>query len=295
MSGTCFIIMPFGGQFDEYYTEILAPSIQLVGLQPIRADEIYKAGAIINDIMNAINDAEIIIADVTSKNPNVNYELGFAHALGKPVIIISQTIEDVPFDYRHLRTIIYNTSKVRWADELSDRIKKTIQSVQANPADCIVWPPTPKTQKVSAIVTVPDKQKDYTISSAENPDKAVFRGYGQFIKLQSRYGEIDQYMIDIVLEAIEDLENIQAKLTNEEFIQIRSILFDNKHGWVRFIVDLIHDSGIIPSMTQEELESIFANAEYCRQCTSAECRIIKTNIYSDHFSKNSPEYYKDVD
>ena len=125
----CFVIMPFSEPFNEYYIDILKPVIEECSLEAFRADEIYGTQPIIEDIAESIIDATIIIADVTGKNPNVNYELGLAHAIGKTVIIIAQDIEDIPFDYRHLRTIIYNTTKVKWDIKLQTEIKKTIYSV----------------------------------------------------------------------------------------------------------------------------------------------------------------------
>lgn len=121
--------MPFGGNFDSYYKEIIIPSIQESNLTPVRADEIYGTKSIIEDIFEEIYKAKLIVADVSHKNPNVNYELGVAHALNKPVIIISSSMNDVPFDYRHRRIIIYDTSKVSWSDRLKDSIKKTIASI----------------------------------------------------------------------------------------------------------------------------------------------------------------------
>lgn len=97
-----FVIMPFGDGFDDIYKEVYAPVITSVGLEPLRADEIYDNQPIIQDINHSIHSAKVILTDVTGRNPNVNYELGAAHALGKEVIIITAKSEDVPSDYRHI-------------------------------------------------------------------------------------------------------------------------------------------------------------------------------------------------
>ena len=125
----CFVIMPFSGSFNDYYRKILKPTIENCGLKSIRADEVYGVKPIIEDIAECIINSEIVIADVTDKNPNVNYELGMAHALCKQVIIISQKVEDIPFDYRHIRAIIYDTKRVDWADNLKTELEKTIKLV----------------------------------------------------------------------------------------------------------------------------------------------------------------------
>ena len=125
----CFVIMPFSGEFNSYYSEILKPAIEKCKLRSVRADEIYGIKPIIEDIAECIINAEIIIADVTDKNPNVNYELGMAHALGKNVIIISQRVDDIPFDYRHIRAILYDMKKVNWSKKLENELIETIKSI----------------------------------------------------------------------------------------------------------------------------------------------------------------------
>jgi nucleoside 2-deoxyribosyltransferase len=61
-----------------------------------------------NDILRSIHEADYIIADLTEQNPNVYYELGLAHATGKPIILITQNIGKLPFDLRHQRVIEYS-------------------------------------------------------------------------------------------------------------------------------------------------------------------------------------------
>ena len=90
MDNICFVIMPFGIGFDDLYEKVYVPAIQSQGLSPLRADEIYDNQPIIRDITQSIHHAKVILADVTGRNPNVNYELGIAHALKKEVIRRSQ-------------------------------------------------------------------------------------------------------------------------------------------------------------------------------------------------------------
>lgn len=125
---TCFIMMPFDDRFQSYYERIFSAAAQYSGLRPIKVDEIYTPTQISDDIFRLIRDAEIILADVTGKNPNVNYELGIAHALGKKTVIITQNGDDVPFDYRHLRYIQYNTQYAGWEEKLLSSISRSIRS-----------------------------------------------------------------------------------------------------------------------------------------------------------------------
>ncbi len=133
MADKCFVLMPFRHPFDEYYAEILVPAIKEAGYVPRMADEIYGTRPIIEDIFDGIREAAVLVADVSERNPNVNYELGIAHALGRRVVIISQSMDDVPFDYRHLRVIIYDTRQVLWETKLKTKIKQTLLNLSDDP------------------------------------------------------------------------------------------------------------------------------------------------------------------
>src|SRR4051812_22114390 len=92
--GTCFVIAPFGGWNDRYYDEVFRAAVQKVGLTPARADDLYRPSAIVNDIWGFVRSSKVLLADLTGKNPNVFYELGLAHASQKPVVLLTQAIED---------------------------------------------------------------------------------------------------------------------------------------------------------------------------------------------------------
>ena len=125
---SCFVLMPFRDPFNGYYQRIIKPLLTDLGLEVDRSDEIYTTRPIINDIWKSIWEARLVIADVTTKNPNVNYELGLCHAIGVPTILLSKTIDDVPFDYRHRRCIIYDTNDAGWEENLSKAIRRTVET-----------------------------------------------------------------------------------------------------------------------------------------------------------------------
>lgn len=127
----CFILMPFRDEFSELYEDIIKPTIEETGLISIRADEIYSVNAIISDIWNSIQKSAIIIADLTNRNPNVLYELGLCHAIRKNVIIITQNLEDVPFDLKHLRLIEYKLTP-RSSKLLQQTLRKTLLAIKGN-------------------------------------------------------------------------------------------------------------------------------------------------------------------
>jgi len=122
-----FAIMPFDEAFNAVYDDALKPACASSALRLGRGDDIFGATHIINDVWSAIYGANIIIADCSSKNPNVFYELGIAHTLGKSVILITQSEEDIPFDLRHCRYIKYHATKLGLS-ELQRTLRDVLQT-----------------------------------------------------------------------------------------------------------------------------------------------------------------------
>lgn len=121
-----FVVCPFKEEFNAIYEDHIKAVVEAeLSMQCIRADEIYSNGPIIEDIWRLINEARVIVADLTERNPNVFYEVGLAHAIGKEVILLAQDVNDIPFDLRHLRTIIYKND-FRGQNALHESLKKTI-------------------------------------------------------------------------------------------------------------------------------------------------------------------------
>ena len=122
---TCFVIMPFAPEFDEVY-QVIREKVEKNGYECVRADQRYLSGSIIEDVLDQVERADLIIADFTGKNANVFYEAGYAKALRKPVVQIAQSVSDLPFDVRRLRTFSYNTKILgdrNLARDLSEAIK----------------------------------------------------------------------------------------------------------------------------------------------------------------------------
>ena len=123
-----FVLMPFADEYKEIYDDVIKPLVEEMGLKSLRADEIFGLGAIMEDILKMIAKARIIIADVTERNPNVFYELGISHTVKNDVIIITQTMDDVPFDLQHLRCIEYSQT-LRGSLDLRSQLKSTIEAI----------------------------------------------------------------------------------------------------------------------------------------------------------------------
>lgn len=134
----CFVIMPFGGWLDSYYLSIYRPAIEAAGLDPHRADDLFRPSTIVNDIWSYTKRAKVLLADLTGKNPNVFYELGLAHALAKPVILIAESMDDIPFDLRALRIILYDKNAHDWGQLLGQKIESSLREVLNSPVEAVL-------------------------------------------------------------------------------------------------------------------------------------------------------------
>ena len=126
-----FVIMPFREQFFEIYADHLEPVVSEMGLRCKRADDIFTSRNIIEDIWSNIAKSRMIIADLSDRNPNVFYEIGIAHTIGKDVILITDKDDDVPFDVSHIRFFNYKSTP-RGMKEFENKlrliIKETLKS-----------------------------------------------------------------------------------------------------------------------------------------------------------------------
>lgn len=137
----CFVIQPFDkGRFDKRYVDVFKPAILEAGLDPYRVDEDPGVEIPIESIEQKIRASYVCLADITLDNPNVWYELGFAFALNKPVVLVCSSEREsnkYPFDIQHRHVIPYKTESRSDFDELRTRITERIKAsvVRANAMD----------------------------------------------------------------------------------------------------------------------------------------------------------------
>jgi hypothetical protein len=117
-----FVLMPFGEKFDDIYKLGIKSITKDKGVIAQRVDEQIYTESILERIYSQIDNADFIIADMTGKNPNVFYEVGYAHAKDKLCILITQESSDIPFDLSHHRHLIYNGSITNLQKMLADDI-----------------------------------------------------------------------------------------------------------------------------------------------------------------------------
>lgn len=126
----CFIMMPFGLEDSDEVHRVLRRVCLEAGVRPVRGDDLFTPTDILDDIWRGITGARFIIADITGRNPNVLYELGMAHTLAKPVLILSRHADDIPIDLSTRRVILYGTSgDGDWQADLAGKAAAAIQAI----------------------------------------------------------------------------------------------------------------------------------------------------------------------
>lgn len=129
----CFVLMPFADALREVYDQVFKPVCDQNDIDCWRVDEIAKPGSITQDIVRGIIEADLVIADLTNKNPNVFYELGIAHSVGNKTIMVSQHKTDVPFDIANYRVLFYEqtiTGSRIFIKTLDQAIKELLKSLE---------------------------------------------------------------------------------------------------------------------------------------------------------------------
>ncbi len=126
-----FVLMPFDTEFDAIFDKLITPTLEEVGYDVKRADSILNQQNILKDILRGIAEADLVVADLTSLNANVFYELGIAHTLLRPTVLLAQSNKDVPFDLSSYRVILYSTHFVE-APQLSKKLKEIGEKAKNN-------------------------------------------------------------------------------------------------------------------------------------------------------------------
>lgn len=123
-----FVVMQFTKPYNELYSEVIRPICEEFGITSVRADEAYGPGLIVADIARQIAEAKVIVAEITPSNPNVYYELGYAHALNKPTILIAEKGTALPFDVSPFRILFYENS-IEGKRQIEEGLKKHLKAI----------------------------------------------------------------------------------------------------------------------------------------------------------------------
>lgn len=125
-----FVVMQFTDEYNQLYKEVVQPVCEEYGYEVIRADNVYTSGLIIEDIARSIREASIVIADITPNNANVYYEVGYAHGINKPTILLSDRKRDkLPFDISGFRLLFYDNT-IGGKSEVDQALRKHLDAIR---------------------------------------------------------------------------------------------------------------------------------------------------------------------
>lgn len=123
-----FVVMQFTTPYNELYADVIKRICDEFDLETVRADETYGPGLILADILSSIIESKFIIAEITPQNPNVYYELGYAHALNKATILIAEKPSNLPFDVSPFRILLYENS-IRGKKSIEEGLRRHIEAI----------------------------------------------------------------------------------------------------------------------------------------------------------------------
>lgn len=131
---TCFVIQPFNDLYNKRFFDLYKPAIENAGMEPYRVDQDSSATVLVEAIEKNIKRAAVCLADITEDNPNVWYELGFAYAAGRPVVMACSDSREkegkrFPFDIQHRAIVTYKTESPRDFEAFKDALTRRLQSM----------------------------------------------------------------------------------------------------------------------------------------------------------------------
>ncbi len=256
---TCFVIAPIGDEgsetrrrSDQMLTHIIKPAVKECGYEAVRADEISEPGIITSQVIQHIIDDELVIADLTGKNPNVFYELAVRHTVKKPVVQLIESSESIPFDIAPTRTIHVDHRDLDSVASCKDELIRQIRSVEKDAS------------KVDSPISVAIDLK--LLRQSDNPlEKSNAEIISMLLDLRSlitdvatpRRARVDPRMIQEIFMSLDRMASILDLAEDEEpsrerFEQARHYLERSMH----ILEMLVMESGLHPLMVSELMHRI---------------------------------------
>lgn len=256
----CFIIMPIStpegyteNHFKQVYETIIAPTVVKAGYEPYRVDDDRICDSIIDKILRNLVECEMAVCDLSSRNPNVMYELGIRQAYGKKVVLIQDEKSQPIFDVSAINTVFYN----------SRRIYEDVIASQNNISEAIIS--TAKEDSIS-LMSIANMRPATIEAQSENDDKQIseklllsilstVRRLEQSQVMQSRKLNVPITSNDYILARYFDLQNdIDKAISRQKVDKDELDYYRRKISF--FISELLHDS----NMLSDEQKDILASA-----------------------------------
>jgi hypothetical protein len=194
-----FVLLPFAPEFIEVYEGLIEPALMEAGYDVSKADSLLDQRNILDDIVRGIATADLAIAEVTVPNPNVFYELGLSHGLRIPTILLAQSLDEVPFDLRSYRILVYSTHFAK-VDKLKQDLRRIAEEHRAGNitfgSPVTDFLPPDFSGAATRATDIPDRSGERAVEEVED----------------------EEGLLDLLLESTavaEEIESVLATLTDE--------------------------------------------------------------------------------
>jgi hypothetical protein len=128
----CLLLCPFEEPYNAICSQVFFPAISQAGFKPLRADQLQSSKPILELVTERIENCSVIVADISDSNPNVSYEIGIAHTLGRPVVMtFCGLADDIPFYFRPYKVIAYAMSGRFWKRQLLRDVVGALQNFES--------------------------------------------------------------------------------------------------------------------------------------------------------------------
>lgn len=255
----CFVIMPISdqegypiGHFQKVYDQILIPAIEDAGFTPYRVDENKICDSIINKIFDAIQNCSMAICDLSSKNPNVLYELGLRQAYDKPVVLIQDDLTDKIFDIGGINTVFYKSSRLY--EDVIDARKQITDAIIATKENGGIGGSLVKaikvgTASISDEVLSQDDRIQIMLQSILNDLQVIKKKSSNNIKEQLQSNKLNVYDREMIIDICHEIMSKKDVLSNEELLELnkrlRNYTYKNKNDLDKEIYNLIDETNAI--------------------------------------------------
>jgi hypothetical protein len=234
---SCFVVAPIGEpgsetrrMSDQLFDHIIKPVAEELGYSPVRADQMTEPGLITPQVMKAVMESDLVVADLSGPNASVFYELSLRHAIGKPVVHLIREDERIPFDVRDFRTIQYSTQSWDSLESTKRQLRDHIQATE-KPGYVLVSPISTAVTLDALARQAPQAEKGYApILERILGDLASLRS--SVLRLESRAGsEPSPRQGNVIQEGqaeAEAMDRLSMLLPRREFNVVR--LLYGLHG-----------------------------------------------------------------
>jgi len=219
----CFVVCPVGEEnsetrcnADKIFKYIITPVCEACEFYPVRADQLNDANSITQTIIESLDNADLVIADISGHNPNVFYEMGYRARTKKPLIHLKKRGETLPFDITAIRTLEYDLTDLDSVEEIKERLKRTIESFNFSE---------------NSITPAPE-------DASENIPSAVMPLLYQILDVMGELkSEVRSFSTETIGTVIRSMQSQQPQVPSDTALQMQLInsLVQNPESYMKFV------------------------------------------------------------